>query len=1005
MPEDIVKGVSRALARGVSRAVLALCAAASAVTFDVDVEGVRPALLEAYRGESFEIAARFPQDFGVSSARFLWMTNTAADADVFSTNATVSADGVVRTVFTGAMDAGAPVVPFFFACATRVGTCLRASGMIRFRPSPGVSPSTEPFPSASRTLDFSQIEALNAPWTTWEAVEALVRDATNGIPAPPSAPDLSPYATKEEVASEIAASTNAVVASIPQPDLAPYCTIEAARAMDAAVSNTLAEAIASIRVPSLDGYATEAWVSAALAGISQPDLSPYATKEYADAAAANAVAGVNVPSLDGYATETYVDAKVSAVPVPDLSPYATKAYADAAASNAVAGVNVPSLDGYATETYVDEKVSAIPAPDLSPYATKAYADAAAADAAAGVQVPSLEGYATKSELDALKRRYADTNGVTRLWSEDGLTMTDGTGVVWSVSWASVTNWVSLTNGIVYRPTAPGVWIGDGIITNGEGAVGVGRIEYGRGMPEWFAFGLDGGGSYADAGAEGLYLDYSDAVAMLPDAFTGVVERAALYVPMARVVTNAVGYVANGIDTNAVNDLITSATKGLATKADLAGHVPSRAETFGTDSLWTDATGVVWRAAFDPWRDYWTIEPKDVAEKYDVLVGLDGDFTWTIGVTSDVEGSLNGTRQYFRTGYGTNTYSFTIDLAYTSTRPMITAVRHPGGKTEAVGRVAYTNDIPDVSGYATPEDVSTAADSAVATANAYTDGQTTPLWSYLGAESFRVVVTNYDSAVHPPVASFEYRMTTNEAFRTVWNETDGLNRAIATATNLAHQAAKQLADDPANRAWGKYDSETGEASPEGVIQATAPGGLIVGGGQRWSQISAESGWWILTSTDPTLCRTGTNGVFSIIGSDGQEAIRIVKGDKVTVPAPADGISVASGVCTVTYAVEAEQHPTARFASEIGGDAGTVWYNEDDADCPVTMTWSGTSGNYVLTFDTAGLSAGFVQAAYEQGQESYTSFGGAGLEITKIRIGGKVYTVGTATIDGKTVLTLE
>lgn len=461
----------------------------------------------------------------------------------------------------------------------------------------------------------------------------------------------------------------------------------------------------------------------------------------------------------------------------------------------------------------------------------------------------------------------------------------------------------------------------------------------------------------------------------------------------------------GIDTNAVNDLITSATKGLATKADLAGHVPSRAETFGTDSLWTDATGVVWRAAFDPWRDYWTIEPKDVAEKYDVLVGLDGDFTWTIGVTSDVEGSLNGTRQYFRTGYGTNTYSFTINLAYTSTSPMITAVRHPGGKTEAVGRVAYTNDIPDVSGYATPEDVSTAADSAVATANAYTDGQTTPLWSYLGADNFRVVVTNYDSAVHPPVASFEYRMTTNESFRTVWNETNGLNRAIATATNLAHQAAKKLVDDPANRAWGKYDSETGEASPEGVIQATAPGGLIVGGGLRWSQISAESGWWLITSTDPTLCRTGTNGVFSIIGSDGQEAIRIVKGSKVTVPAPADSISVASGVCTVTYAVEADQHPTAQFASSLGGDAGTVWYNEDDPDCPVTMAWSGTSGNYVLTFDTAGLSTGFVQATYEQGQESYTSFGGAGLELTKIRIGGKVYTVGTATIDGKTVLTLE
>ena len=58
----------------------------------------------------------------------------------------------------------------------------------------------------------------------------------------------------------------------------------------------------------------------------------------------------------------------------------------------------------------------------------------------------------------------------------------------------------------------------------------------------------------------------------------------------------------GVDTNAVNDLITSATNGLATAADLAGHVPARAETFGTDRLWTDATGVVWRVVreYGPW---------------------------------------------------------------------------------------------------------------------------------------------------------------------------------------------------------------------------------------------------------------------------------------------------------------------------------------------------------------------------------------------------------------------
>ena len=392
MSEGIVKGASRALARGVSRAVQALCAAACAATFDVDVEGVRPARLEAYRGESFEIAARFPPDFGVSSARFLWMTNTAVGADVFETNATVSADGVARTIFTGAMDAGAPVVPFCFAAETRVGTSLRAAGTVRFLPSPGASPNSGPFPPPSRTVDFSQIAVLNAPWTTWDDVEALVRDATNGIPAPPSAPDLSPYATKEEVASAISAATNAV-ASMPAPDLSPYCTVEAARAMDAVVSNALAEAVSSIHVPSLDGYAT---------------------KEYADAAVATAFAGVNVPSLDGYATEAWVAAALAGISQPDLSTYATREYAEQSAARAAAGVQVPSLDGYATQSYVDGKVAAIPAPDLSPYATKTYADQAAADAAAGVQVPSLEGYATKLDVAAVAAKLADAGRAERL---------------------------------------------------------------------------------------------------------------------------------------------------------------------------------------------------------------------------------------------------------------------------------------------------------------------------------------------------------------------------------------------------------------------------------------------------------------------------------------------------------------------------------------------------------------------------------------------------------------
>ena len=52
----------------------------------------------------------------------------------------------------------------------------------------------------------------------------------------------------------------------------------------------------------------------------------------------------------------------------------------------------------------------------------------------------------------------------------------------------------------------------------------------------------------------------------------------------------------------VDAKVSAATNGLATAADLAGHVPARAETVGTDGLWTDATGVVWRVVreYGPW---------------------------------------------------------------------------------------------------------------------------------------------------------------------------------------------------------------------------------------------------------------------------------------------------------------------------------------------------------------------------------------------------------------------
>ena len=785
--------------------------------------------------------------------------------------------------------------------------------------------------------------------------------------------------------------------------------------------------IALAAIPEIVGAATNAAVQAA--------------KTYADAAVAieasnreDAVEGILVRSKSY--TDTATNALAAKIPVVDLEPYATKKWVEGKGY-----VTSDALGGVATKNWISEQ-GYLTQLAMAPYATmdwvlgKGYATASVTN-----------GLATKSELDALKRRYADTNGVTRLWSEDGLTMTDGTGVVWSVSWAAVTNWVSLTNGIVYRPTAPGVWIGDGVITNREGTVGVGRIEYGRGMPERLAFGLDGGGGFSYAEAEGLFLDYSDEVTMLPDAFTGIVERAALYVPMARVVTNAVGYVANGIDTNAVNDLITSATKGLATKADLAGHVPSRAETFGTDSLWTDATGVVWRAAFDPWRDYWTIEPKDVAEKYDVSVGLDGDFTWTIGVTSDVEGSLNGTRQYFRTGYGTNTYSFTINLAYTSTHPMITAVRHPGGKTEAVGRVAYTNDIPDVSGYATQEDVSTAtnglataesvdglaadvagkADAAAVYAKDEADARFYPadegaLWaSWWSGDGFRVAVSNYDVSASSaswdrlPSASFDYRPGGTGALVRVWSETTRWERHRAEAAAFSNAVDMALAGK-AGLDWGRT-TPTGFDAPEGFTWLDTPA-VAVAGGLAWQRtVTSEGEVWLLCSNGMVADVGGaTNGSFRVVDmATGEPAFEVVQGERRTVGANCGEVYTWKAEdgkthMRVVYNVASDDPPVLHVADELKPQGGTVWHDEGAEGCPALFAgWTGSSGAWTNALWRASDPAAgardalFCFATYETGGETVVK-NRAPVSMSKIVVGGVTYAIGTATVGGHTVLTL-
>ena len=270
---------------------------------------------------------------------------------------------------------------------------------------------------------------------------------------------------------------------------------------------------------------------------------------------------VEVSSESKSYTDAATNALAAKIPVVDLEPYATKTWIEAKGY-----VTSDALGGVATKEWVGDQ-GYLTLLAMAPYATmdwvmgKGYATASVTNGLASVAWTIQEitdearrsdargdaKFATKSELDALKRMYADTNGVTRLWSEDGLTMTDGTGVVWNVTWNAVTNWISLSNGVVFAQTFSQMegakWVSQGIYTNTLGQSSSASIFV---ESETFSIVLD-----AHSGSAGTFEVIPGQILVeahdygYNDTFSNSTVRVPAFSFRSRVVTNAVGYVTGG----------------------------------------------------------------------------------------------------------------------------------------------------------------------------------------------------------------------------------------------------------------------------------------------------------------------------------------------------------------------------------------------------------------------------------------------------------------------------
>ena len=251
-------------------------------------------------------------------------------------------------------------------------------------------------------------------------------------------------------------------------------------------------------------------------------------------------------------------------------------------------------------------------------------------------------------------------------------------------------------------------------------------------------------------------------------------------------------------------------------------------------------------------------------------------------------------------------------------------------------------------------------------------------AYLQGDDAKVVITNYDSSVNMPSMSFQQRVEEDGSniWRIVWNELTRWNWLTGTYLPAHFYGKTQidgLLDGKADRAWGFYDSHTGNYAPDGYTWVSSPKIAIAAGLAYQRTVTSGGAIWVLESNGLVTESGGnlTNGFFRVSDDEGNSILEIVKGNKRTVGANAEqpAVTHVMGVVHmyIRYSVVSESHPTLKICTALElGD----WQDETSADCVANVSWTGTSGAYVAeVWGKTALSRMFVKAEYEIGGETY------------------------------------
>ena len=294
-------------------------------------------------------------------------------------------------------------------------------------------------------------------------------------------------------------------------------------------------------------------------------------------------------------------------------------------------------------------------------------------------------------------------------------------------------------------------------------------------------------------------------------------------------------------------------------------------------------------------------------------------------------------------------------------------------------------------------------------------------TYWDGDDVRVTVTNYYGNLDIPSLYLEQKMPEDEThdspwFKVVWDERTRWNRFMPIFASLTNDVAQNKAD----RAWGVYDSSTGEYSPDGLLQLSQEQIMIAPGMSYQKTVTAGgNAYWVLRANDPTTVSGITsNGFFRIEDFDGNALFEIVKGDKRVVGASIASINIEDYGLTLTFNVESDNPPEVYFANSLSDGEWNRIERSGESAWAVQhweVEWSGASGAWVASITWNGGSIGmpsppnppqqgFFRATYETGGNTYIR-NNVATSIDKVVVGGVEYTVTVETVNGKKLLVLK